>query len=260
MQSTTMALMAAHGEITPMPDAAVFADTGWEPQNVYDHLKWLRSPNVLPFPVHVVNNGNIRDSLTSTVRGRYAAVPFFLDDGSGKPGMGRRQCTKEYKLQPLRWKFRELLGYDRKQRVPAQSVTVWIGISTDEAIRMKPSGVNWMVNRWPLIEAEMSRHDCKRWMERMGYPQPPKSSCIGCPFHSDSMWRDMRDNDPDAWADAVEVDQIIRTAGTRAVKDIRAFQYIHRSLKPLSEVDLSTPEDHGQLNMFGNECEGLCGV
>jgi len=53
VQSTTMALMAAHGEIAPMPDCAIFADTGWEPRAVYEHLAWLRSPGVLPFPVHV---------------------------------------------------------------------------------------------------------------------------------------------------------------------------------------------------------------
>jgi len=38
VQSTTMALMAAHREIEPMPDCAIFADTGWEPKAVYDHL------------------------------------------------------------------------------------------------------------------------------------------------------------------------------------------------------------------------------
>lgn len=47
VQSTTLALMAAHGEIGPMPDAAIFADTGNEPDAVYDHLQWLMSPNVL---------------------------------------------------------------------------------------------------------------------------------------------------------------------------------------------------------------------
>jgi hypothetical protein len=30
VQSTTLALMAARGEIEP-PDCAIFADTGWEP-------------------------------------------------------------------------------------------------------------------------------------------------------------------------------------------------------------------------------------
>ena len=32
VQSSTMALMATYGEITPMPDAAIFADTQWEPK------------------------------------------------------------------------------------------------------------------------------------------------------------------------------------------------------------------------------------
>jgi hypothetical protein len=35
VQSTTLALMAAHGEIGPMPDCAIFADTQWEPRRVY---------------------------------------------------------------------------------------------------------------------------------------------------------------------------------------------------------------------------------
>lgn len=43
VQSTTMALMAAHGEIGPMPDCAIFADTQDEPPEVYDHLAWLMS-------------------------------------------------------------------------------------------------------------------------------------------------------------------------------------------------------------------------
>ena len=78
VQSTTLALMAAHGEIGPMPDCAIFADTGWEPQAVYDHLAWLMSPNVLPFPVHIVSDGNIREQLIAAGQGnRWASIPAF---------------------------------------------------------------------------------------------------------------------------------------------------------------------------------------
>ena len=56
VQSTTVALMAAVGEIKPMPDCAIFADTRWEPKAVYDHLDRLTA--ALPFPVHVVSAGN----------------------------------------------------------------------------------------------------------------------------------------------------------------------------------------------------------
>ena len=48
VQSTTMAFMAAHGEIGPMPDCAIFADTGWEPKRVYRHLEWIRDIPTFP--------------------------------------------------------------------------------------------------------------------------------------------------------------------------------------------------------------------
>ena len=41
VQSSVMALMAAKGELTPMPEAAILTDTQWEPKDVYEHLDWL---------------------------------------------------------------------------------------------------------------------------------------------------------------------------------------------------------------------------
>ena len=69
------------------------------------------------------------------------------------------------------------------------------------------------------------------------------------------MWRDLRDNDPESWADAVEVDGRIRDIWGDEKK-----WFLHRTGVPLDEVDLSTAEDRGQLNFFVNECEGMCGV
>lgn len=252
VQSTTMALMAAHGEIGPMPDCAIFADTQWEPRKVYDHLDWLVGK--LPYPVYRVSAGNLRADIlnrSKTSAGRIAAVPWFMLMPNGDDAMGRRQCTSEYKLNPIRRKVRELLG----DKTPKGGAEVWIGISTDEAMRMKPSRVGYMVNRWPLIEQSMNRNDCLRWLERNGYPPAPKSSCIGCPFHSNHQWRELRDGPAEEWADAIEVDAAIREQ-----PGFRGKQFMHRSLVPLPDVDLSTAEDRGQLNLFINECEGMCGV
>jgi hypothetical protein len=250
VQSTTMALMAAHGEIEPMPDCAIFADTQWEPKAVYEHLDWLCG--VLPFPVHRVTAGNLRTAImdrSNTTGGRFAAVPWFMRMPNGDGAMGRRQCTKEYKLRPVQRKIVELL--DGR---PKSGAEAWIGISVDEAMRCKPSRVQYIVNRWPLLEERMNRNDCLRWLERHDYPRAPKSSCIGCPFHSDAQWRALRDV-PIEWADAVAIDRAIRLQ-----PGFKGQQYMHRSMMPLDEVDLSTPEDHGQLNLFNNECEGMCGV
>ncbi len=40
VQSTTMALLALENAL-PKPDYAIFADTGWEPKRVYEHLDRL---------------------------------------------------------------------------------------------------------------------------------------------------------------------------------------------------------------------------
>jgi len=252
VQSTTLALMAAHGEIGPMPDCAIFSDTQWEPKRVYEHLRWLMSPNMLPFPVYVVSAGNLRaDTLSrsNTTGQRFAVVPWFVKNPDGSEGMGRRQCTKEYKLRPVQRKIVELLGGR-----PKGGAEVWVGISTNEAWRMKPSRVRYIINRWPLIEQQLSRNDCLQWIKRHDYPTPPKSSCVGCPFHSDDEWREIREQ-PDEWADVVAVDAAIRNQ-----PGMRGQQFMHSSLRPLSEVDLSTLTERGQGNLFLNECEGMCGV
>lgn len=286
VQSTTMALMAAHEEIGPMPDCAILADTGWEPKAVYDHLDWLMSPNVLPFPVHIVSAGNIREQLAAAADGhRWASIPAFTktvtpagtemevfdEDDNGETiaigtrrtrketvsiGMIRRQCTTEFKIVPIVRKVRELAGLTRKRSPAFPVVEQWIGISTDEIIRAKPSFEAWQIKRFPLLEKRMSRADCLAWLARHNYPTPPKSACIGCPFHDNARWRHMRDHDPDAWLDAVEVDRSIRTG----LRGIRGEVFLHRSAVPLDEADLSTLADHGQLDLWGNECEGMCGV
>jgi hypothetical protein len=254
VQSTAMALMAAQGEIGPMPDAAIFADTGWEPKHVYAHLDWLEPQ--LPFPVYRVSAGNIREGVMVGAEGkRWASIPAFADTKDGAAPI-TRQCTKEYKIVPIRRKVRELAGIAGKRSPKEPIVEQWIGISLDEAIRMKPSRETWQVNRWPLIEKLLSRSDCLLWMERNGFPKPPKSSCIGCPYHSNELWREIRDNQPEEWADAVEVDKAIRN-GFRGMKK---QLFLHRSLKPLDEVDLRTSSERGQPDLFNNECEGMCGV
>lgn len=255
VQSTTLALMAAAGEITPMPDAAIFSDTQWEPKAVYAHLDELEK--LLPFPVYRVSAGDLRRNViegSNPEAGRFIGVPFFTEAG----GIGRRQCTEEFKLKPIRRKLRELLGKGPKERVPKRSVIMWIGISLDEAIRMKPAKEQWLENRWPLIEHRMSRRDCMAWLASHGNLVPPKSSCIGCPYHSNAMWRDMRDNSPEEWRDAVEVDAALRQRGK--VRGYKQNQFMHRSLVPLDKVDLSTHEERGQPDLFMNDCEGMCGV
>ncbi len=273
VQSTTLALMAAHGEIGSMPDCAIFADTQAEPAAVYEHLGWLMSPNVLPFRVHVVTAGSIVDGLREMSRGdRWVSIPAFVEGEDGRGAPIPRQCTKEYKLEPIQAKVRELIGF-----APGQSfrhalgigphapvpklVEQWIGISKDESDRAKDSEHEWIANRWPLLEKRITRQDCERWLVEHDYPIPAKSACVFCPWTENERWRKMRDSAPIEWLRALEIDRLIsRGAPATATRAGTRPMFLHRSLLRLDEVDLSDLFYDSGPDAFSNECEGMCGV
>jgi hypothetical protein len=249
VQSSTLLLMAVHGE--ERIDRAIFADTQDEPAATYAWLETLMPiAERAGIPVDVVSAGNLRaDSLSKP--GWLVSMPLHILNRDGSGGILTRKCTNGYKLRPIQRRLREL-GATAKR--PA---TVLIGISRDEGHRQKPSRVKYIVNEWPLVDRHMTRWDCVRWLARHGYPEPPKSACIVCPFRRNDSWRRMRDQSPAEWAGAVAFDQQVRHA---AQTKEPTTAYLHRSLVPLDMVDLSTPQDRGQIEMFDTECFGMCGV
>jgi 3'-phosphoadenosine 5'-phosphosulfate sulfotransferase (PAPS reductase)/FAD synthetase len=270
VQSSTMALMAAKGEITPMPDCAIFADTQAEPDSVYEWLDWLEKE--LPFPVYRVTRGSLTErSLTPAVATSKAKnyeegeeymkriIPMFgkMPDGEVVAALGR-SCTADYKIRPIEKKIEEIANIKRGEK--DLKVTQWIGISYDEIQRMKESRKPWTQLRYPLIELQMHRHHCKQWMKKNGYPEPPRSACYYCPFHSDEEWRRLRNEEPKYFKEAIKFDAEIRELSKKD-RAMKMEAYLHRSCKPLGEIDFDSDEDKGQQTWdFMSECEGMCGV
>lgn len=199
VQSATIGLLAAEG-VLPKPDVAIFADTGWEPAQVYaqvDRLAAVYEDAGIEF--HRVSQGNLRRDAINPEH-RYASIPYFVRNPDGSDGMGRRQCTSEYKLAPITRKIRELLGARPPdfRRVPKGKVAEqWVGFSTDEVSRANrrtdSQGVQYLTTRYPLLDLGMSRKDCERFLEARGWGDTVKSACIGCPFHGNRQWRELRD-------------------------------------------------------------------
>lgn len=241
-----MALMAAHGEITPMPDCAIFADTGDEPKSVTDWLRVLEP--LLPFPVVRVSVGTLSVAATSV---RTSKLGGYLKPGLpvffAGAGMAARHCTMDFKIVPIQRYANMIRGSGR--------VSQWLGISSDEADRMKPSRKAWMDNRYPLIELRMSRLHCLEWMERNGYPKPPRSSCVYCPFHSDDEWLRLKTDEPAEFQRAVDFEKTYQHAAAQTRLD--GIPFLHDSRTPLETVEFSAGKN---AEMFGNECEGMCGV
>lgn len=250
VQSSTLALMAAKGEIEPMPDCAIFADTQVEPKHVYEWLEYLEGQ--LPFPVYRVSKGDlgkmslvVRRSKNDKNYTKYN-VPAFMLSPNGSIGMTNRQCTGDFKIDPIKRQIRALLS-------KGQKCEQWIGISQDEIIRMKESRVRYITNRWPLVEKGMTRQGCLAWMEKNGYPKPPRSACVFCPFHSQTEWAALTKEEI---KQAADYERGLQKSWGQ-IKDMAGVPYLHPSCLPIERA-LEVAATQGDF--WGNECEGHCGL
>ena len=274
VQSSTILMMSLLGEL-PKLDAAIFADTCWEPEAVYKHLGWLASQCAIKgVPLLTVSVGNLRNDVIHYQRthiksssGVYAALPLFIVNPNGTMGMIRRQCTERYKIRPISKIVRKLCGLKSGARVEAGKILCqqWLGISWDERERMKDPIYAWIENVYPLIDAHITRQGCKEWWKKHFPAQPlPRSACLGCPFHSNEEWQHLKYLSNPEFQNAVDFERDIQAASqaaSQAKHRLIGTPYLHSSRKPLSTVNFaSTDEKNNQIELWGNECSGMCGV
>ncbi len=166
-------------------------------------------------------------------------IPAFTDQNGGDMGKLPTYCSNE-------WKQRSLRRWARQQLPDAKQFDVWIGISTDEMKRTKQEIGKWQ-NRYPLIEQRMNRGDCLSLVARMGWPEPPRSSCWMCPNRGAEEWAFLRDTSPDDFARAVKFEQEIRQQDDAL--------WLTKAGVPLSEFNEST----AAADLFTGRCDsGYC--
>jgi hypothetical protein len=271
VQSSAMALMAAVGDITPMPQAAIFADTQAEPKEVYRWLDWLEKQ--LPYPVHRVTAGSLADmemqirvSKKSGKTYKKSEIPAFGKNPDGSKGILGRKCTRDFKIQPIKVKARAICGVKRGQKTI--TVTQWIGISYDEMGRATASREPWSQTRFPLLEKEITREGCLEWMKAHGYPEPPRSACLFCPFHSDHEWRRIKGGDAAEWQYVQDFEKQLQASAEKC-QVMRSVPFLHPSLVPIGEVEFKAAKAadgskqmtmHEMWNDIKNDCSGMCGV
>lgn len=215
VQSTTMAHMIANGDMK-RPDCFIFADTGWERACTYETIDSIEKlADSIGIPFYRVNNGNIRLQALESGNTKsdygdwrdkdgygFLKMPVYTVDQRGsKPRMSNKQCTTDFKIRPIRRFLRE--HYGKKARF-----NQWIGISLDEAIRMKTSDVKYVTLCYPLVQDhKMTRGHCIEYLKKHGIPIPNKSACIGCPLHSADYWSGLTESEK---SDVIDFDERIR--------------------------------------------------
>lgn len=273
VQSTALYLMSMRQdepEFVPSFDVAIFADTQEEPRAVYEHLEWMKSLGGPPIIVRTA--GKLGDDLlngTNSTSKRFASIPaFVISEGDTEPARIRRQCTKEYKTAVVGMAIRrDWLGLEPGAQIPRTTmIHQYLGLSHDEpnriiGVQTRFQEIGWSKPFFPLFDLEMTRADCIAYLAEVAPDRKvARSACTFCPYRDNTEWRAIRDEDPEGWARAIQIDQAIRL-GARAGIKLNKTMYLHRSCKPLAEANLEEVETRleARLNGFDSECEGACG-
>lgn len=237
VQSAAIAALIVQGELRP--DLAVIVDTEREQSTTWTYMDAVIAPALatVGLTLHRVRKTEYEHrDLYGGADADTLLIPAFTTQ-SGAVGKLSNFCSSY-------WKREVVKRWGNAQGVTA--VDLWLGISLDEHERMQNRAGKW-TTRYPLIERRMNRGDCMALVERIGWPQPPRSSCFMCPNHTADEWRDIRDNKPADWQAAIHFDREMRK------RDPHAF--IHHDAVPLDQADLT--ERNGVL--FGHGCSsGHC--
>ena len=206
------------------------------------------------FEAHLIRRGEIP---------RFVTMPVFARAFTGaRPVMLRRQCTGDYKIEPIYRFCKTLIGRRRGQRhATPPFCEMWIGISAEEnARRCKPSQEAWVTNRYPLRELGLNRADCEAWLLKHHKIVVSKSACLGCPYHDDHYWKDLQNRSPAEFDEACQFDETIRH-----LPGVKGECFLHSSCIPLRDIDFSRTRgerralSRGQALLFDGG-EGVCSL
>ena len=250
-QSSAMACLLDEGGLPgfPRPDCAVFADTRAEPPWVYQTVSALG--DTLSYPVLTVSRGDLEEDLWAGIEGRPTRrhpgrrMPFVDIPAHGHTGIMPRRCTEDYKIMPIRRLLRNRYGWPLRVRM-------YLGISVEEIVRIKPSRVRYITNEYPLVERRWRRQDCMRYMGER-HPGIPvgRSACYFCPFHSSQEWENIGRRAPELMQRALRIDKVMR--------EMPGGPYsLSRTGSLAKDMEDRNRPGRLELQVPGDECSGHC--
>ena len=268
-QSSVLAWMAIRGEIVlPRYFLIGTADTGDERQRTYDYIETVSSEAKKTGIAHIIAPGpKITEDWNEEFDGkRVDTAPYWTKDENGKIGQLSQQCTRHYKIRPVRravtqWLINGIKPRMRRSEAQRVPVVFWIGFASDEQHRASKilSDTPRFTHRFPLIELGMTKQDCVDYIRDNQLPEPIASVCAGCFSNGLKTLRWMYENDKAAWERTVARDRYVRNG--LAKYGVRDQVYVFSGCVPIEEL----PERNFRLETTKetakHECaSGVCFV
>ena len=244
-QSVAISVLVLQGKLSK-PDMVVIADTGREMPTTWEYMERWWKPALEEFGVPVFKIEKDKWS-APWGRGLFATngdlmVPAFSSINNSKL---TNFCSKAWKAEAIsRWLSQE-------RGITRSKYRKWIGYSFDETRRILPmmAGAEFRggLIYLPLVQTvRLKRHESVKVVTDFGWPKPPRSRCFDCPNQSDLEWAEVKVDHPLLFQSAIDRDEEIRE------KDPHA--YLHSSIKPLKDADLSREDDLFSASCPSGEC------
>ncbi len=254
VQSTAALVLATQGKIDYQ--TFLFCNVGDDSEHpaTLTYVHEIAMPFAKDHGIELIELHHTRFGEPETLYGRLTrpesrsvGIPVRMSNGAP----GTRACTQDFKIKVVAKWLRE---HGATKNSPALVST---GISLDEFQRMRTdSGIAYEKLDYPLIDLRLNRADCMEIIEGAGLPVPPKSSCWFCPFHSLRRWQEMRQDEPELFQKACDLETYINEKRNSILQKDKVW--LTRKLIPLAQATT----DHVQGNLFDDEpCDsGYCGL
>lgn len=191
-------------------------------------------------------------------------VPSWVINKKGELGkMMGRNCTVEYKIVQIvrEIRIRETVKAFSKLK---HKIHMYIGFSIDELSRVKTSPQSYIVNKFPLVDLNMTKIDCIEYVEKVLGFTPKSSVCNIC--YANDFYRvyDLYKNDKEAWDKITVLDEAMhnKSADNKIRGDVYLFQWQAKMRKRFNEIDMEAEytkrKKYTQLSIYDMEQEMAC--
>lgn len=228
--SEALLWMILRGEIIPpAPLIVTCANPGMEHPTTHVHTSLMEErckKAGIPF---LRSNRSLYDEILAAKKlgkTRFDSPGFYTKNReTGKVGKMVQKCTKEYKIAPMdrlaRGWMDANMGISKKtKRLGEKVLQKWIGFSYDEWHRIKDHPCpKYVCFDYPLVNAKITTADILAYFKANGLSIPPRSVCNGCFANDADHFKDLHDNWPTAWHQAVAVDDEVRDWSQFGIRD-----------------------------------------
>jgi hypothetical protein len=262
-QST--ALMLWMLERNYLIDYIIFADTGDENQMVLeqmikisDYVKKKYDRDIIITKKESKHGDLYQEQLLffSNKIERTTIVPFYVLDPITKemnklPG---RQCTVDYKIKQILKEIRTREGlkkFDKRKH----KINMFIGFTVDELSRVKDSPSSFIINKYPLVDMNLTKLDCIEYVKNnLGFT-PRSSACNMCFALTFDRVFEIYKDDPRSWKKLLDLDDAMEHYDHSRIKaEVFMFKWQAKLNKRLKHIDMDLIKEekdkYKQLSIF----------